>query len=112
MAATSAARHLWQRTGLTPADVDTAQLYDGFSILALAWIEALGFCGQGEGGAFIEEGKRIALDGQLPLNTAGGQLSFGQAGFVGKRDQGPANWHPVGGWRECGRAHDGLHPKR
>lgn len=78
MAATSAARHLWQRTGLTPADVDTAQLYDGFSILALAWIEALGFAGQGEGGAFIEDGRRIALDGQLPLNTAGGQLSGGR----------------------------------
>lgn len=78
MAATSAARHLWQRTRLTPADVDTAQLYDGFSILALAWIEALGFCGQGEGGAFIEDGKRIALDGELPLNTSGGQLSGGR----------------------------------
>ena len=61
-----------------PADVDVAELYDGFSFLALAWLEALGFCGKGEGGPFIEGGKRIALDGELPLNTNGGQLSGGR----------------------------------
>jgi acetyl-CoA acetyltransferase len=78
MAASGAAEHLWSRTSLAPRDVDTAQLYDGFSILALAWLEALGFCKPGEGGAFIEGGRRIALDGELPLNTAGGQLSAGR----------------------------------
>jgi acetyl-CoA acetyltransferase len=78
MAATGAAEHLWSRTALTPRDVDIAELYDGFSILALAWIEALGFCKPGEGGAFIEGGQRIALDGELPLNTNGGQLSAGR----------------------------------
>lgn len=78
MAATGAAEHLWSRTGLTPRDVDIAELYDGFSILALAWIEALGFCKPGEGGSFIEGGHRIALDGELPLNTNGGQLSAGR----------------------------------
>jgi acetyl-CoA acetyltransferase len=78
MAATGAAEHLWSRTGLTPQDVDIVELYDGFSILALAWIEALGFCQPGEGGAFIEGGQRIALDGDLPLNTNGGQLSAGR----------------------------------
>ena len=78
MAAQGAAQHLWQRSGLKPADVDIAQLYDGFSILALIWLEALGFCGQGEGGPFVEGGRRIALDGQLPLNTGGGQLSAGR----------------------------------
>jgi len=78
MAATGAAEHLWSRTGLTPGDVDVAELYDGFSILALAWIEALGFCKPGEGGAFLEGGRRIALDGELPLNTSGGQLSAGR----------------------------------
>jgi acetyl-CoA acetyltransferase len=78
MAATGVADHLWSRTSLKPSDVDTAQLYDGFSILALAWIEALGFCGPGEAGAFLEGGQRIALDGELPLNTGGGQLSSGR----------------------------------
>ena len=69
---------LWSRTDLAPADVDVAQLYDGFTILAVQWLEALGFCGPGEGPSFIEGGKRIALDGELPLNTGGGQLSGGR----------------------------------
>ncbi|HEX4359527.1 MAG TPA: thiolase family protein [Pseudonocardia sp.] len=78
MAAEGAAAHLWRRTALRPADVDLAQLYDGFSILALVWLEALGFCAPGEGGAFLGDGSRIALTGELPLNTAGGQLSGGR----------------------------------
>jgi acetyl-CoA acetyltransferase len=73
-----AAQHMWERTDLTPADVDTAQLYDGFSILAMLWLEALGFCGPGESGPFIADGRRIARDGELPLNTHGGQLSAGR----------------------------------
>ena len=51
---------LWARTDLRPADVDVAELYDGFSFLALAWLEALGFCGQGEGGPFVEGGAHRA----------------------------------------------------
>ncbi|WP_234825445.1 thiolase family protein [Mycolicibacter senuensis] len=72
------ARHLWSRTSLRPADVDVAQLYDGFSILTLAWLEAAGFCGPYEAAAFVEGGQRIGPGGQLPLNTAGGQLSGGR----------------------------------
>ena len=78
MPARDAAAHMWSRTDLRPADVDVAELYDGFSWLAMAWLEALGFCGHGESGPFIEGGKRIALDGELPLNTHGGQLSAGR----------------------------------
>lgn len=78
MACRDAAAHLWSRTELTPADVDLAQLYDGFSFLTVAWLEALGFCGRGEAGAFLGDGSRIALDGVLPLNTSGGQLSAGR----------------------------------
>ena len=78
MACRDAATMLWDRTDLGPADVDVAELYDGFSFITLAWLEALGFCGKGEGGAFIEGGSRIALDGELPLNTHGGQLSGGR----------------------------------
>ena len=69
---------MWERTDLTPADVEVAQLYDGFSILTMVWLEALGFCGRGESGPFVRRGSVIARDGELPLNTAGGQLSGGR----------------------------------
>ena len=78
MASSDAAAEMWSRTDLTPDDVDLAQLYDGFTFLTFAWLEALGFCGDGEAGPFVEGGARIALDGQLPLNTYGGQLSAGR----------------------------------
>jgi acetyl-CoA acetyltransferase len=78
MAASDAAEQLWARTELKPADVDIAELYDGFTFLVIAWLEALGFCGDGEGGAFVDGGQRIAPEGQLPLNTYGGQLSAGR----------------------------------
>jgi acetyl-CoA acetyltransferase len=78
MAARDAAASMWERSELTPDDVDVAQLYDGFSILSMVWLEALGFCGRGESGPFVEDGRAIALDGRLPLNTAGGQLSAGR----------------------------------
>lgn len=69
---------LWKRTDYRPADVDTVQLYDGFSFYVVTWLEALGFCDVGEGGRFIEGGRRIALDGELPLNTFGGQIGAGR----------------------------------
>lgn len=72
------AAHLWTRTDLTPADVDVATLYDGFSFNCLSWLEALGFCGIGEAKDFLDGGTRIALDGDLPLNPHGGQLSAGR----------------------------------
>lgn len=78
MAMHDAAKMMWSRTDLKAKDVDTAHLYDGFTWLTMNWLEALGFCGEGESGAFIEGGSRIALDGELPLNTNGGQLSEGR----------------------------------
>jgi acetyl-CoA acetyltransferase len=78
MALRDAAKMLWERTDLRPGDVDVAECYDGFSFIALSWLEALGFCGKGEGGPFIDGGTRIALDGEIPLNTNGGQLSGGR----------------------------------
>jgi acetyl-CoA acetyltransferase len=77
-AAWDAAAHMWSRTDLTPAEVDVAQVYDGFTILTLDWLEALGFCALGEGGTFVEGGTNIGLGGTLPLNTYGGQLSAGR----------------------------------
>lgn len=71
-------KELWQRTDYTPADVDTVQFYDGFAFQPITWLEGLGFCEIGEGGKFIEGGKRIALDGELPMNTGGGQLGWGR----------------------------------
>lgn len=74
----AAAAMMWSRTDLRHADIDMVQLYDGFSFNALCWLERLGFCGEGEAGAFLEGGERIARDGELPLNTNGGQLSAGR----------------------------------
>src|ERR1700712_1297904 len=71
----SSSRHLWTRTDLPTADVDVAEIYDGFSFNALSWLEALGFCEVGEAKDFLEGGKRIAMDGELPMNTHGGQVS-------------------------------------
>ncbi len=78
MAASDAAAQMWARTDLKPADVDVAEIYDGFSILTLSWLESLGFCPRGQAGAFVDGGHRIALGGELPLNTYGGQLSAGR----------------------------------
>lgn len=67
---------LWSRAGITPADVDVAQIYDCFTYSIVMQLEGLGFCKEGEGGPFCMDG-RIARTGQLPLNTAGGLLSEG-----------------------------------
>jgi acetyl-CoA acetyltransferase len=91
---------LWKRTDYTPADVDTAQLYDGFSFQAIAWLEALGFCDVGEGGRFIEGGNRIALDGELPLNTFGGQLGAGRLHGFGFAHEAVVQLRGAGGARQ------------
>lgn len=69
---------IWDRTDFTPADVDYASLYDGFSVFVLCWLEDLGFCGLGESGEFVADPARISPGGDLPINTAGGQLSGGR----------------------------------
>ena len=60
-------------------------LYDGFTFNAISWLEGLGFCGIGEAQDWLDGGRRIALDGELPVNPHGGQLSEGRThgfGFV------------------------------
>ena len=60
MAAIDAAEMMWRRSDYKPKDIGNAQLYDGFSIFALIWLEALGLCPKGESGAFVEGGSRIS----------------------------------------------------
>ena len=68
--------------GLTPADVDVAELYDSFTITVLLALEDLGFCGKGEGGSFVAEG-RLGFGGAFPVNTSGGGLSYAHPGMFG-----------------------------
>jgi acetyl-CoA acetyltransferase len=75
-------RLAFERAGLTPADVDVCQLYDAFTSMVLLTLEALGFCGKGEGGAFVEDGK-LRVGGALPTNTDGGGLSSCHPGMRG-----------------------------
>jgi len=91
---------LWKRTDYTPKDVDTAQLYDGFTFQAVAWLESLGFCDVGEGGRFIEGGKRIARDGELPLNTFGGQIGAGRLHGFGFAHESVVQLRGQGGARQ------------
>ena len=72
------AEMLWSRTDLKPKDVDLAELYDGFSFHTINWIENFGFCERYGAKDFIDGGKRIALEGELPVNTGGGALSAGR----------------------------------
>jgi acetyl-CoA acetyltransferase len=67
------ARQLWETSGLTPADIQTAVIYDHFTPYVLEQLESLGFCGKGEAKDFIANGN-IELGGGLPVNTHGGQL--------------------------------------
>ena len=68
--------------GLTPADIDVAEIYDSFTITVVLTLEALGFCGRGEGGAFVS-GQRTAPGGPFPMNTNGGGLSYCHPGMYG-----------------------------
>src|SRR5260370_2118267 len=67
---------------LGPPDVDGVELYDAFTISTILFLEDLGFCKKGEGGAFVEGG-RIGPSGQLAVNTNGGGLSYCHPGMYG-----------------------------
>jgi acetyl-CoA acetyltransferase len=75
-AARASGERAYRIAGVTPADIDTVQLYDCFTYMVLAQLEDYGFCGKGDGGAFVASGA-LELGGALPTNTAGGQLSEG-----------------------------------
>lgn len=76
------ARRAFAMAGVSPAEVGFAELYDCYSIAVLIEIEDAGFCPKGEGGRFVES-HDLGFDGDFPLNTHGGMLSFGQPGLGG-----------------------------
>ncbi|WP_087927644.1 thiolase C-terminal domain-containing protein [Streptomyces albireticuli] len=80
-AAVSGAR-AFRRAGVTPQDIEVAELYDAFTYMPLVALEDLGFCAKGEGGAFVADG-RLTIGGELPVNTDGGGLSACHPGMRG-----------------------------
>lgn len=100
MASYPTGRDLWSKTDYKPADVDTVQFYDGFAFFPISWLEALGFCEVGEGHKFIEGGHRIAIDGELPLNTGGGQLGAGRLHGFGFAHEAVTQLRGLGGERQ------------
>ncbi len=68
--------------GISPAEVDVAQLYDSFTITVLLALEDLGFCEKGEGGGFVADGV-LGPGGALPTNTSGGGLAYTHPGQFG-----------------------------
>jgi acetyl-CoA acetyltransferase len=80
-AAESGAR-AYAQAGVGAAEIDVVQVYDAFTINTILFLEDLGFCAKGEGGAFVEGG-RIAPGGALPVNTSGGGLSYCHPGMFG-----------------------------
>ena len=86
-------------------DVDTIQFYDGFAFLPLTWLEGLGFCERGSAHEFIDGGHRIALDGELPLNTFGGQLGAGRLHGFGFAHESVVQLRGEGGARQIKNKH-------
>ncbi|MCX4644807.1 MULTISPECIES: acetyl-CoA acetyltransferase [unclassified Streptomyces] len=72
----------FERAGVTPDEIDLAEIYDAFTYMTLVTLEDLGFCAKGEGGSFVEKG-RLLRDGGLPTNTDGGGLSAQHPGMRG-----------------------------
>jgi acetyl-CoA acetyltransferase len=81
-AAADSGRRAYEMAGVASGDVDVAMLYDAFTINPILFLEDLGFCEKGEGGAFVEGG-RIAPGGELAVNTNGGGLSYNHPGMYG-----------------------------
>lgn len=81
-AARQCAPEAFAEAGVEPADIDTLQFYDSFTITVLMLLEDCGFCAKGEGGAFVAEG-HLKRGGRLPLNTDGGGLSSSHSGMRG-----------------------------
>lgn len=81
-----ASRQAFAMAGITPADVDAAEIYDCYTITVLLTLEDAGFCPKGEGMRFLRE-RDLRCTGDFPVNTHGGQLGMGQAGAAGGMTQ-------------------------
>ncbi|MDR2256070.1 MAG: thiolase family protein [Arthrobacter sp.] len=77
-----AAESAFSMSGLQRSDMDMVSIYDCYSITVLMSLEDAGFCKKGEGMAFVRD-HDLTFRGDFPMNTAGGQLSFGQPGVAG-----------------------------
>ena len=77
-----AAQSAFAMAGMSPADMDMVSIYDCYTITALLSLEDAGFCEKGAGQKFVAE-HDLTFRGDFPMNTAGGQLGYGQAGFAG-----------------------------
>ncbi|HLR99978.1 thiolase family protein [Mycolicibacillus parakoreensis] len=77
-----AAETAFAMSGLRRADMDMVSIYDCYTITVLLSLEDAGFCPKGQGMGFVAE-HDLTFRGDFPLNTAGGQLGFGQAGLAG-----------------------------
>lgn len=75
-----AAQKAFAMSGLEPKDVDVCEFYDAFSFEIIRQFEAFGFCGEGEGGPFVQSGV-IGLDGKFPIVTDGGTMSHSHTGI-------------------------------
>jgi acetyl-CoA acetyltransferase len=73
---------VFEDAAVSHRDIDIVEVYDDYPIMNVIQLEGLGFCGRGEGGSFIEK-TDISIEGTLPINTGGGQLSCGQSGAGG-----------------------------
>ena len=107
MAAHDAAADLWARSDFIPDDVDVAGLYDGFSIFVPMWLEAFRFCDADEAGALIASGQ-TALNGRIPTNTGGGQLSAGRLHGFGHLHEVCTQLWGEGGGRQVAGAQTGV----
>jgi acetyl-CoA acetyltransferase len=81
-AARMSSERAFAMAGVRHADIDVAMFYDAFTIVPVMGLEAAGFCGRGEGGAFVSGG-RTAPGGPFPMNTNGGGLSYTHSGMYG-----------------------------
>ena len=81
-AAAESGPRAYEMADVGPEDVDVAMLYDAFTINTVLFLEDLGFCEKGEGGAFVSGGK-ISPGGELAVNTNGGGLSYNHPGMYG-----------------------------
>lgn len=91
-----AAKKAFEMSGLTPNDMHAAQIYDCYTITVLLSLEDAGFCKKGEGMKFLLEND-LTFKGNFPLNTHGGQLSFGQSGAAGGMSQIIEAFHQISG---------------